>query len=194
MHDQHKLSSKSKKVLSHQSTKCYTTYQELIKEGIAEKDISNSFWRKCHALPHRRGIQPTFILSMMLPNLSYQTCPFQHNYQLSPGDSVRSSLHPSWSPLIFYIFLLVEAFSLINVGSCFSLRTFFFIYNQQRAAQCNHIDGPKETQQTFTKRGPPIMQEKLPLMSLPTHIPWLWNQETQPNKCDVPISDQNQVK
>ena len=48
MHVQHKLGPKSKKVSNHQSTKCYTKYQELINEkGITEKgiDISNSFWK-----------------------------------------------------------------------------------------------------------------------------------------------------
>jgi hypothetical protein len=42
MHVQHKLGPKSKNVSNHQSTKCYTKYQERIKEGIVEKDISNS--------------------------------------------------------------------------------------------------------------------------------------------------------
>jgi hypothetical protein len=45
MHVQHKLGSKTKKVSNHPSAKCYTKYQELIKEGIVEKDISNSFWK-----------------------------------------------------------------------------------------------------------------------------------------------------
>jgi hypothetical protein len=31
--------------LNHQSTKCYTIYQKLIKESIIEKDIINSFWK-----------------------------------------------------------------------------------------------------------------------------------------------------
>ena len=39
------LGLKSKKVSNHQSTKCYPKYQELIKEGIVEKDIINSFWK-----------------------------------------------------------------------------------------------------------------------------------------------------
>jgi hypothetical protein len=38
IHVQHKLGPKSKKVKSHQSTKCCIKYQELIKEGIVEKD------------------------------------------------------------------------------------------------------------------------------------------------------------
>ena len=43
MHVQRKLGpTKSKKVSDHQSTKCYIKYQELIKEGIVKKDISNS--------------------------------------------------------------------------------------------------------------------------------------------------------
>jgi hypothetical protein len=69
MHIQHKLGLKSKKVSNHQSTKYYTNYQELIKEGIVEKDITqfgktNSIWKnlwrklKCHALPHRFDTQP----------------------------------------------------------------------------------------------------------------------------------------
>jgi len=45
MYNQHRLGPKSKKVSSHQSTKCYTKYQELIKEGIVKKDTSNSFWK-----------------------------------------------------------------------------------------------------------------------------------------------------
>ena len=45
----------------HQS-KCYTKYQELIKEGIVEIGISNTFWKnasvtsekeECHTLSHR---------------------------------------------------------------------------------------------------------------------------------------------
>ena len=40
---------KSKKVSNHQSTKCYTKYLELIKEGIVEKDISNSLWKNASA-------------------------------------------------------------------------------------------------------------------------------------------------
>ena len=43
MHVQHKLGPKSKQISNHQSTTCYTIYQELIKQGIFEKDISNSF-------------------------------------------------------------------------------------------------------------------------------------------------------
>jgi hypothetical protein len=42
MHVQQKQGLQSKKVSNHQSTKCYTKYQELIKEGIVGKDISNS--------------------------------------------------------------------------------------------------------------------------------------------------------
>ena len=62
MHVQHKLGPKSKKVSNHQSTKCYTKYQELIKEGIVEIGISNTFWKnasvtsekeECHTLSHR---------------------------------------------------------------------------------------------------------------------------------------------
>jgi hypothetical protein len=45
MHVQHKLGPESKQVLHHQSIECYTKYQELIKEGIVKKDISNSFWK-----------------------------------------------------------------------------------------------------------------------------------------------------
>jgi hypothetical protein len=62
---QHKLGPSSKKVSNHQSTKCYTRYQKLIKEGIVKKNISNSIWKnllwrkeKCHALPHTLDIQP----------------------------------------------------------------------------------------------------------------------------------------
>jgi hypothetical protein len=45
--DQHKLGPKSKKVSNHQSTKCYTKYEELIKEGIVKKNrkIQFSFWK-----------------------------------------------------------------------------------------------------------------------------------------------------
>jgi len=32
------------------------------------------------------------------------SCPFQHCYQLSSGDGFRSSLPPSWSPLIIFFF------------------------------------------------------------------------------------------
>jgi len=39
---QHKLGPKYKNISNHQS---YTKYQELIKEGIVEKGISNSFWK-----------------------------------------------------------------------------------------------------------------------------------------------------
>ena len=42
MHVQHKLDSHSKKVSNQLSIKCYTKYQELIRENIVEKDISNS--------------------------------------------------------------------------------------------------------------------------------------------------------
>ena len=42
MHVQHKLGPNSEKVSNHQSTKCYTKYQELIKEYIVKKDISDS--------------------------------------------------------------------------------------------------------------------------------------------------------
>ena len=45
MHVQHKLGPESKQVLHHQSIECYTKYQELIKEGIVKKDISNSLWK-----------------------------------------------------------------------------------------------------------------------------------------------------
>jgi len=45
MHVQYKLGPKLKKVSNHLSMKCYTKYQELIKEGIVKKDISNSFWK-----------------------------------------------------------------------------------------------------------------------------------------------------
>ena len=38
MHVQQQLGPKLEKASNHQSTKCYTKYQELIKEGIAEKD------------------------------------------------------------------------------------------------------------------------------------------------------------
>ena len=31
----------------------------------------------------------------------YQTCSFKRHYQISSGDGSRSSLQPSWSPLIF---------------------------------------------------------------------------------------------
>jgi len=37
MHVQHKLGLKSKKVSNHQSTKCYTKYQKLIKEALSRK-------------------------------------------------------------------------------------------------------------------------------------------------------------
>jgi hypothetical protein len=50
MRVQHKLGPNSKKVSNHKSTKCYTKYQELIKEGIVEKDISNSF-EEMHVSP-----------------------------------------------------------------------------------------------------------------------------------------------
>jgi hypothetical protein len=43
MHVQHELGPGSKKVSNHQSTKCYTKYQTLIKEGIVEKCMS--FWK-----------------------------------------------------------------------------------------------------------------------------------------------------
>ena len=66
--------------MSHQSTKCYTKYQELIKEGIVKKDTSNSLWK---------------------------------NASVTPGEKS-------------------------NVMLC---RT-NFIYNQKRATQCNHIEGP----------------------------------------------------
>ena len=53
MHVQYKLVFKSKKVSNHHFTKCFTKYHHftkcftkyLIKEGIVEKDISNSFWK-----------------------------------------------------------------------------------------------------------------------------------------------------
>ena len=80
MHVQHKLGPKQKKVLSHQSTKCYTKYQELIKEGIVKKDTSNSLWK---------------------------------NASVTPGEE-RNVM----------------------------LRRTNFIYNQKRATQCNHTEGP----------------------------------------------------
>jgi hypothetical protein len=59
----------------------------------------------------------------------YQTPTFQCYCQLSSEARFRSRLQPSWSPLIFYLFYLVEEFfdnryqsgslSLINVGSDF---------------------------------------------------------------------------
>jgi len=48
MHIKHKQGPKSKQVLNHQSTKCYTKYQELIKEGIVEKDISIKCWKNAN--------------------------------------------------------------------------------------------------------------------------------------------------
>jgi hypothetical protein len=75
---QHKLGPKLKKVSDHQSTKDYTKYQELIKEGIVEKDISNSFWKSA---------------------------------------------------------------SVWRKEQCHDLRT-DLVYNQKRAAQCNHIEVP----------------------------------------------------
>jgi hypothetical protein len=50
----------------------------------------------------------------------------------------------------------------------------------------NHA--PNETQQTRIKLGLPLMQEESP--KIPSRwrcqsIPWLWNQEIQPNKRDV---------
>jgi hypothetical protein len=80
MHVHHKLGPKSKKGSNHYSTKCYTKYQELIREGIVEKDISNSFWK---------------------------------NASVTSGEKYNVML------------------------CCTDL-----IYHQQRAAQCNHIEGP----------------------------------------------------
>ena len=79
MHVQHKLGPESKQVLHHQSIECYTKYQELIKEGIVKKDISNSFWKM----------------------------------QVTSGEN----------------------------NSVMLCRT-DLIYNQKRAAQCNHIECP----------------------------------------------------
>jgi len=45
MHVQHKLGPKSNKVSNHQTTKCDIEYQELIKEGVVEKEISNPCWK-----------------------------------------------------------------------------------------------------------------------------------------------------
>jgi hypothetical protein len=39
MHVQQKLGPKSRTVTNHRSTKCYRKYQDLIKEGTAEKGI-----------------------------------------------------------------------------------------------------------------------------------------------------------
>ena len=36
--DQHKLGPKSEKVPNHQSTKCYTKFQKMIKDGSVKKD------------------------------------------------------------------------------------------------------------------------------------------------------------
>jgi hypothetical protein len=69
MHVQHKLVLELKRVSNHQPAKCYKNYQELIKEGIVEKDTSNLVWKNasvsclwrketCHALPHWYDIQP----------------------------------------------------------------------------------------------------------------------------------------
>jgi len=80
MHVQHKLGPKSKKFSNQQSTKCYKKYQELIKEGIVEKDMSNSFWKNASVTSEEKK-----------------------NFMLWRTD---------------------------------------LIYNQKRAAQCNHIEGP----------------------------------------------------
>jgi hypothetical protein len=45
MHAQHKQGPESNKVSNHQSTKCYTKYQEPIKKHMIKKDINNSFWK-----------------------------------------------------------------------------------------------------------------------------------------------------
>jgi hypothetical protein len=43
VHGKHRLGPESKRVIGHQSTKCYTKYQELIKEGIDCRGRHNSF-------------------------------------------------------------------------------------------------------------------------------------------------------
>ena len=53
---QHKLGPVSKRVSYHQSTKCYTKYQELIKEGIVEENRNKPFWNIASATSGRNSV------------------------------------------------------------------------------------------------------------------------------------------
>ena len=72
---------------------------------------------------------------------------FQYYYQLSLGAGFRSSLQPSWSPLIFFFFFWLRNFIIpvpkwllfLNVWSGFHcLRSFFFFLFSFKIAQYCH--------------------------------------------------------
>jgi hypothetical protein len=67
LHIQQKLGPKSKEVSNHhQSTKCYTKCQGLIKESIVEKDISTSFWKNATSGEKKMSCRTDLIYSQKI--------------------------------------------------------------------------------------------------------------------------------
>jgi hypothetical protein len=116
--------------------KCYTKCQDLIKEGIVEKAIINSFWKRrmscsvtltwynqkrlgsCHESLVARGQARLFGVVSSNPPSSVMT--------LLSDSSVFVSL--------------IHACGVIT--PCVQIKHSWCIYNQKCAAQCNHIEGP----------------------------------------------------